>query len=489
MKDDLDDLGTSVTSKLPPIGRAGCFAILGACGVVVLIIGFGIGFSVGGSGPGGNSLNGRPRPLALNSGGGGGRGDNSPYYIYLANNSKSCPPLQAERLLTTMEDGQSFEGLVVNLACRGDYVAYPNQIKCRRPRGPSTFADDSLEWSHVPLCYPSVLVSKTHWTKVLHARSVACVGDAATGTTCKLTCIRDYIGVESKPYKCDKMPCPAWNLGDAKCFMCDKKCENLHAVSNPRSSALLSKLSCSPTCDNVLVNSDGNAAIWQNKRTGLFKFIGEHNGRPVYQNNATMEFLFYTFTGSEWLVGPDFRQPHAGIQMYGNEDTQCPERNGGKNVSRLYIDSSEPSPGGNGKWTTDDTLDFKCLAPDYDPVDCACRNFKVYHLTYQNGTVPSPVEYLTGNFTRIDEKDYGLMAPLYRDVHKGLYLFSHHPQGRVWQVSTKLSTTPLRGIFSKGGSCPDTEQITWEWFNTTTAQGQQLYVKDDHIVVKCLDGR
>jgi len=36
---------------------------------------------------------------------------------------------------------------------------------------------------------------------------------------------------------------------------------------------------------------------------------------PVYQNNATKEFLFYTTVGSEWLVGPDFRKPHAGIQV------------------------------------------------------------------------------------------------------------------------------------------------------------------------------
>jgi hypothetical protein len=54
--------------------------------------------------------------------------------------------------------------------------------------------------------------------------------------------------------------------------------------------------------------------VWQNKRTGLFRFLGEHNGRPVYQNNATKEYLYYTFTGAEWLVGPDFRKPHAGIQ-------------------------------------------------------------------------------------------------------------------------------------------------------------------------------
>ncbi len=109
-----------------------------------------------------------------------------------------------------------------------------------------------------------------------------------------------------------------------------------------------------------------------------------------------------------------------------------------------------------------------------------------------NATVPSAVEYLTGTFERVDEKSYGLLAPLYVDRKKGLYLFSHHPQGRVWQVSTKLSTTPLRGVFSDDGSCPDSRvggsKLKWEWFNTTTPEGQQLYVSDPHIVVKCLDG-
>ncbi len=95
-----------------------------------------------------------------------------------------------------MEEGQSFEGLVVNLACRGDYNPFPNQIKCRRKWD----TEDELEWSHVPVCYPTVLVSKTHWTKTLHARSVSCTGDSR-GTECRLTCIRDYIAVESEPYK------------------------------------------------------------------------------------------------------------------------------------------------------------------------------------------------------------------------------------------------------------------------------------------------
>ena len=122
-----------------------------------------------------------------------------------------------------------FSGLVVNLACRGDYNVFPNQVKCRR-KNPT---EPDLEWSHIPVCYPSVLVSKTHWTKTLHARSVSCTGDSS-GTTCYLSCIRDYIAVESEPYKCSRSPCPAWTLGDAQCFICDQSCASLHSVDNPR---------------------------------------------------------------------------------------------------------------------------------------------------------------------------------------------------------------------------------------------------------------
>ena len=46
--------------------------------------------------------------------------------------------------------------------------------------------------------------------------------------------------MESEPYECgtrssaNRPPCPAWSLGDARCFMCDQKCEEMHDVRNPR---------------------------------------------------------------------------------------------------------------------------------------------------------------------------------------------------------------------------------------------------------------
>ena len=102
---------------------------------------------------------------------------------------------------------------------------------------------------------------------------------------------------------------------------------------------------------------------------------------------------------------------------------------------------------------------------------CGCTKYKVYHTVYTNDSVPTQVTYLSGTFTKETDPDntHGLLAPLYVDREKQLLLFSHHPQGRVWQVSQKLTTTPLRGVFS-APSCPDSEKITWEWYNVTTPQ-------------------
>ena len=152
------------------------------------------------------------------------------------------------------------------------------------------------------------------------------------------------------------MPCRTWTPEGKKCYICSANCDKFSQVHDPSPRDLLSSMTCDRDCNKLVVTSSGKAAVWQNKRTGLFSFIGEHNGRPTYQNNATKEYLYYTFTGAEWLVGPDFRKPHAGIQVFQNDDKSCPERHGGDNQTSLYIDSSEPSPGGGGMWKPDNTI-------------------------------------------------------------------------------------------------------------------------------------
>ena len=131
---------------------------------------------------------------------------------------------------------------------------------------------------------------------------------------------------------------------------------------------------------------------------------------------------------------------------------------------------------------------FQCYKENYSKVQkCSCTKYKVYHTVYVNDTVPNQVTYLSGTFTKEDNPDHthGLLAPLYVDREKDLMLFSHHPEGLVWQVSQKLTTTPLRGVFN-GPSCPDSEQITWEWYNVTTSQVTYLILpKTNQTQINC----
>merc|ERR1719357_611584 len=67
--------------------------------------------------------------------------------------------------------------------------------------------------------------------------------------------------------------------------------------AEPSPGDLLATLGCDRDCQGMLVTSDGPAAVWQAKRTGLFVLEGEQAGRPLYRNNATGEFLYYSDSG------------------------------------------------------------------------------------------------------------------------------------------------------------------------------------------------
>jgi len=465
MKEDFDDISNQVSRKFP--GRPVFWLVVVSVVFLLVILGIGIGY---GSKPSG--------------------GSQFPVYLFISNLSESCPPLYAERLATTLEAGQSFEGLSVHLQCKGDYKPYPMMVRCQRKK---EFDGSSiLEWSGLPVCYPSKLVTPQHWNNVKLAQSVSCTGNTQK-TECEMHCIQDYVAVEKQKYTCTEMPCRAWTTDEKECFFCDQNCTMLAETRDPKPGDLLKKLSCDMDCTQIAVTSMGKAAVWQNKRTGVFTFLGEHNGRPVYKNNATDEYLYYTFTGAEWLVGPDYRKPHAGIQVFKNSDKICPERHGGDNVTKLYIDSSKPLPQGESMWANDSTISFQCFKPnDLTIANCDCTKYKVYNTFYHNATVPSQVEYFTGIYSKIEDRgnSFGLQAPLYINQEKNLYLFSHHIGGKVWQMSDKLTTTPLRAEFPDVPSCPDTTKdgvsITWEWYNITTPTQQQLYVPDEHIKVKCI---
>jgi len=458
-------MAMQVSAKLP--GKTVIWTFLGVLILIVFVLGFGIGFASNGSDPcSGSSCQ-------------------VPVYLFLSNNTESCPSLTGENLLTTVAAGQSFEGLSVRLQCQGNFLPFPTSVKCRRKK--LFDGEHALEWSNLPVCYPASLISLEYWKETLHARSVVCSGDSKE-TACKLRCILNYVAVEEEIYKCRNLPCRAWSIENKKCYMCQSNCSELQEHHKPAVSTMLQTMSCDPDCDKMVVTSSKGAGVWQNKRTGLFQFIGEHNGRPVYQKNSTKEFLYYSNTGAEWLVGPDFKTAHGGIQIFNNEDKSCPERHGGTNATKMYIDSSESFLPGESLWRKDDSLKLQCYKPAFVQVtECKCGTYQVSYSQYVEGEVPRQVKFHTGVFTRMEKSEsFGLLAPIYQNIEKKLYLFSHHPEGLVWQISQTLTTTPLRAV-TAGKSCPDTKGLAWEWYNTTTKLGQQLYVKDEHIQVRCTE--
>ena len=174
--------------------------------------------------------------------------------------------------------------------------------------------------------------------------------------------------------------------------------------------------------------------------------------------------------------------------MFRNDDKSCPERHGGKNATKTYIDSSEPFLPGESMWRKDDSLQLQCYNPVSTKVtECKCGTYEVTHSDYGDEKVSLPIKFHTGVFTRMEKSDsFGLLAPIYQNIEKKLYLFSHHPEGLVWQISQSLTTSPLRAV-TDARSCPDSEGLVWEWYNITTKLEQQLYVKDEHVKVTCQD--
>jgi len=456
MKEDAEDVLTLVSSKLP--GKTIIWTTFGVFILIIFVLGFGIGFG--------------SRPASQGS---------VPVFYFVSPHNESCPALTGERLLTTLRQGDSFEGLSLRLQCRGNYLPFPASVRCeRKAEFDNRF---TLQWSGLPVCYPASLMSVSHWKQTLHAKSVVCQGDKEK-TTCQLQCILDYVPVEEEQYRCTSLPCKAWTISDKKCYRCDRRCQQWGQLRTPAARDLLAQLSCDSGCDRLLVTSSGGAAVWQNKRTGLFNFIGEHSGRPLYQKNSTLEFLYYV-NGTEWLIGPDFKKAHGGIQLFNNDDSQCPERHGGTNHTKVYIDSSQPLLGNSNIWREDSSLEVKCYDESSTSVaKCACTEYQVEYDS-SDSAAPEAVQYYTASFKKLEPPPYDFLAPVYYDQVKELYLFSHHPAGLLWQISPSFVTTPVRAISKTGPQCPDSREVKWEWYNSTTELGQQIYVQDDHIKIVC----
>jgi hypothetical protein len=114
LRDDIEETVLHVSAKLP--GKTIIWMFLFIFLLILLIHGFGIGLGSSGS------------YLCTSS------SCNLPSYIFLSNNSESCPALTGEKLLTTLAAGQSFEGLSVLLQCQGRYQPFPTYVRCNRKK-------------------------------------------------------------------------------------------------------------------------------------------------------------------------------------------------------------------------------------------------------------------------------------------------------------------------------------------------------------------
>lgn len=447
-KEGVENLVMSLLARLP--GKMIIWLFLSVLVLVLLILGFSIGLG----------------SASLES----CSGSACPQYSVISNNSASCPALLGDKLLTTLADGESFEGLVVLLQCEGTHTPYPTSVRCMRT------SLTELKWSHLPVCHPSSLVSLEYWKESIHARSVSCVGDS-NSTVCHLTCMAPYVAVEAAPYTCTSLPCQAWRISGGQCYICDTSCTQLHNLTNPGGGEVLASLGCDKECTRVVVTSTKGAAVWQNKRMGVFSLIGEHNGRPLYLKNSTSEYLHYNHNNTEWLIGDDYKAVRGGINVFNNDDKSCPERHGGETSKKLYLDYSYSK---DKMWKEDDSIQISCYHPDSTQgADCKCKQYTVLYSSNN-----SLVEYHQGHYTLLDTEDsYSLLSPVYYNTDKQLYLFSHHPAGMVWTLSASMSVSPIRGV-GAAASCPDTPGLTWEWYTSTGDQGQQVYTRDQHKEIK-----
>ena len=167
------------------------------------------------------------------------------------------------------------------------------------------------------------------------------------------------------------------------------------------------------------------------------------------------------------------------------DDQQCPNEIGSRNAPRKFWDISRPTP----EWISDDTITFECFSEDYKLVNCSCTKYNVYHLDYEDKVVPGLVSQITGTYESINVP--GILAPVYYEKIQDEYLYSQHPHGKVWIFSSKISQFrrhQVRINFDEVLSCPDSSNSgAWERLVTHTDDGQDIFVKDEHIKVKCID--
>ena len=99
----------------------------------------------------------------------------------------------------------------------------------------------------------------------------------------------------------------------------------------------------------------------------------------------------------------------------------------------------------------------------------------------------SKLAKLIGKYEKNNAEDYGLLAPVYYDKTLDQYLYSFHPQGKVWIIGSKIGTDKARWNIAQDKSCPDSPTDHLYVWSHNTDQGQNIYNKTDRVLVECID--
>ena len=149
-------------------------------------------------------------------------------------------------------------------------------------------------------------------------------------------------------------------------------------------------------------------------------------------------------------------------------------------------------------WMDHQTVNMHCMDNQFDDRKCSCTKYQVYHeYVIAIEDVPFAVEKIIGIYEKILPSSEEHMGDdsvlLFKEKSKEMYLFSILNIGVVWSIGwgLTLDDPPAARIdlgYDSQNVCPDQNQgSSWELFDQNTGQGQEIWLPNDKIKVKCVD--
>ena len=151
----------------------------------------------------------------------------------------------------------------------------------------------------------------------------------------------------------------------------------------------------------------------------------------------------------------------------------------------------------NGNEWTSGNVHFECQQgyPSSNYQTCACKKYKVNHKYSSGQTVPPKVNVILGTYEK--ENDFDSSGTTFKEPSKNLYLFSIHPEGRVWSIGKGKEVNDeayARIDFDSYDEyqCPhysmhnNNNTFHWELLMSTTEQGQENWETNTNVEIECI---